>query len=62
MLHLNPMRGHKENWEMPIASLQERLEAMCPGNGRGNNSREEETHSPAGGDIMNLLLLGLLQK
>jgi len=43
-----------------MASLRERLEAMRHGNGRGTTSREDETHSSAGGDITNLLLLELL--
>jgi len=44
----------------PMASLQERLQAMCPGNKRGTTSREGEIHSPVGGDVTNLLLLELI--
>jgi len=48
--------------ENSMAFLQERLETMCPRNGRGTTSREGDIHSPIGGDITKLLLLELIQK
>ena len=44
-----------------MASLRERLGAMCPGNKRGNMSGEDETHWQMRGELMNIPLLKLLQ-
>jgi len=62
--HIGPQPDKRARRELdiPMASLQERLEAIHSSNGRGTSSREEETHSPARGDITNLLLLELLRK
>jgi len=37
-----------------------KVEGLAFWNGRGNTRREDETHSPVGGDITNILLLELL--
>ena len=59
---LQPKEMARRKLDNPMASLQERLEAMCPRNGRGTTSQEEEIDSPVRGDVTNLLLLELLQK
>jgi len=45
-----------------MTSIWETVEAMRPGNGRGNTSHEGETHPLTAADLTNLLLLELLQK
>ena len=62
--HIRPQPEERARRELDnsMASLWERLEAMCLGNGRGTTCREVETHSLVGGDVNNLLLLELMQK
>jgi len=57
-----PEKRAQRELENPMASLRERLEVICPGNGMGTTSKEGETHSPVGGDVTNLLVLELIQK
>ena len=45
-----------------MVALREQLEALRPRNGNGSRSQIDETNSPMGNELTNLLLLEMLQK
>jgi len=51
------------NQDIPMSTLKERLEALCPRNGNGSHSQIDETNPLTDAELTNLLLLlEMLQK